>query len=111
MGDVLQFYIDECLPPQLATALRSRGIDAIAARDVGMLKASDIDQLAYSTRERRVLVTSDRDFLQIADTGMFHAGIVYCPKKPRTIGSLAQSLVTLKLRTTASAMHNVVEFV
>lgn len=58
-----------------------------------------------------MLVTSDKDFLQIADTGLFHVGIVYCTKKPRTIGSLVQSLVTLKLRTTASAIHNVVEFV
>jgi len=111
MSDALRFYIDECLPPQLAFALRSRGIDAIAARDVGLLEASDINQLAYSTREGRVLVTSDRDFLRIADTGSFHTGIIYCTKKRRSLGSLVQSLVTLKLRATASAMHNVIEFV
>ena len=76
-----------------------------------MLQASDIDQLSYSTREGRVLVTVDDDFLQLANTGVFHAGIVFCTARRRSIGSLAQSLIALERRTATSGMNNAIEFV
>jgi uncharacterized protein with PIN domain len=110
MDDQLKFYIDECLPPQIAVALRSRGVDATAARDVRQLQASDIEQLALALQNGWVLVTCDADFLALSQSGVPHAGIVFCPPKPRSIGDLIRKLIALGRRTSAATMQNAVEF-
>ncbi|MGD9648596.1 MAG: DUF5615 family PIN-like protein [Pirellulales bacterium] len=110
MEDQLRFYIDECLPPQIAVALRSRGVDATAAREVSQLQASDIEQLAFALQNGWVLVTCDADFLVLAQSGAPHAGIVFCSPKLRSIGDLVRKLIALGRRTTAPVMRNAVEF-
>jgi predicted nuclease of predicted toxin-antitoxin system len=58
-----RFFVDESLGEEAANWLRERGYSATYAGDVGLLGHSDDDIFSYAWRERRMLLTHDRDFL------------------------------------------------
>ena len=61
-------YVDENMHVLVPTYLRSRGFDALHARDAGMKGASDREQFRYAIEHERVIVTHDRlDFLALHD--------------------------------------------
>ena len=57
----MKFYLDEDLSPKIAEILRRSGIDALSAHDAGMCEVSDQRQLEFAAREKRCLVTRNRD--------------------------------------------------
>jgi predicted nuclease of predicted toxin-antitoxin system len=63
----MKFYLDEDLSPKIAEILRRSGIDALSAHDAGMCEVSDQRQLEFAAREKRCLVTRNRDdFIRLA---------------------------------------------
>lgn len=57
----MRFLVDECCAPEIAAALRRQGHDvAYVAEDFPSLK--DRDVLAWAAREKRIIVTEDKDF-------------------------------------------------
>jgi Domain of unknown function (DUF5615) len=73
----LRFDLDENVPTEVGTQLRSSGIDAVTARDLGSLGAADQDHLERATAQSRMLCTHDQDFLRLAAAGTEHAGIAF----------------------------------
>lgn len=76
-----RLYLDEDLLPSIAPALRARGYDVIAAREVGATGIPDEEQLARASEDNRAIVTANHhDFRRIANewiaAGVDHAGIV-----------------------------------
>jgi len=65
----LRLYIDENVPTEVGRQLRSSGIDAVTARDLGSLGAGDRDHLERVTAQSRMLSTHDQDFLRLAAAG------------------------------------------
>lgn len=61
-----RFLIDENLSPRLAAFLRSLGHDAVAVRDVGLRGRDDAVVLAWTREHRRIIVTRDREFGEVA---------------------------------------------
>ena len=57
----MKFYLDEDLSPKVAAILRGTGTDAISAHEVGMCEVSDHEQLIFAARDKRCLVTRNRD--------------------------------------------------
>jgi len=57
----MKFYLDEDLSPKIAQILRKNGIDALSAHEAGMVEKSDQEQLEFATKEKRCLVTRNRD--------------------------------------------------
>lgn len=55
--------MDESLGREVANYLREQGWNAVYVEDVGLRGRSDEDVFAYAWRERRMLWTHDRDFL------------------------------------------------
>jgi predicted nuclease of predicted toxin-antitoxin system len=77
-----KFYTDKHIPKPVTTQLRKRGVDIVRCEEVGLDEATDITHLEYATREGRVVITNDADFVQLHHQwqreGKQHAGIMYC---------------------------------
>jgi uncharacterized protein DUF5615 len=84
----VKVYLDEDLSPIVARILRSKGVDAISAHEVGKVQLDDRTQLAEASREGRAIVTANViDFLALAHDAVArnaeHAGIVLVPSSFR----------------------------
>jgi predicted nuclease of predicted toxin-antitoxin system len=58
-----RFLIDESLGGEVANYLREKGFNAVYVGEVALSGHPDEDIFAYAWRERRMLWTHDRDFL------------------------------------------------
>ncbi|MEO8603551.1 MAG: DUF5615 family PIN-like protein [bacterium] len=92
----LRLYLDENVDVRIAAGLALHGVEAISARDAGMLGATDAAQLAYAQGERAVLVTRDHHFLDlvadVARAGGQHHGLIYLPHRRLAIGAYVRLL-------------------
>lgn len=80
----MKFYIDEDLNPKIAEVLRKNRIDAISAKEAGMLQASDLEQMEYAASAKRCMVTRNRnDFIKLTvqffNEHRHHYGVLIIP--------------------------------
>jgi predicted nuclease of predicted toxin-antitoxin system len=59
---LLRFLVDENLPVEIGLLLRDLGHDVLIVRRSPLVQASDPVLWACAVRERRVIVTRDKDF-------------------------------------------------
>jgi len=83
------FYLDENLSPRVAEILRTRGLDAVSAHEIGNIQLDDRRQLRHATDAGRAIVTCDvADFTELSGefiaANLEHAGIVLVPSTFRT---------------------------
>lgn len=109
MSARVRFYLDEHVHPAVAAGLRRRGVDVFTTQEARMRGASDTDHLALATRQGRVLVTQDDDFLRLNAERGDHAGIAYCPQRT-DVGRLVRGLFLIFQVLSADEMKNHVEF-
>src|SRR5579862_7047042 len=62
----MRFLLDMNLPPALADRLRAEGHDAIHVRDAGYCDLPDREIFERAAEDRRIVVTFDLDFGEIA---------------------------------------------
>ena len=106
----IRFHLDECVPGAVAEGLRRRRIDVTTTPESALISAVDRDQLAFASKEGRVLVTKDSDFLGLAHEGLVHCGIAYYVDGSRTIGELISRLVLIHAVLNADEMKGAIEF-
>ena len=102
--------MDEHVPRAVTEGLRRRGVDALAAREVGMLEAADEEHLTFASTQGRVMFTQDADFLRLHADGCRHGGIVYAPQQT-PIGAIVRSLLLICDILNPEEMLNHVEFI
>jgi len=106
--------LDECISPDLASAMRQRGWDVISAHEVGLVGGTDEEQLEFAAQTGRVLLTFDvLDFQELAkrwsQQGREHAGILLCQHLPKqAYGKLLKRLEQVRTILTAEQMRNAV---
>ena len=115
----MRLYLDEMISPDVASALRERGHDVVAAVECTALGASDPAQFARAIHERRALVTYNvRDFVILARAAATaardHWGLVLINDRhlpPSDIGGLIGALATLlTTRADPNGLRNQIVF-
>lgn len=111
MEQSIGYYFDENMPKAAAVQLRKLGIDVKRTQDVHREGTSDISQLRYATSLNRVICSTDKDYLTLARTHPFHAGIAYVKFSSIEIGVMVKGLRDLYQSETPATMRNVLRHV
>jgi hypothetical protein len=111
MAERLRFHLDEHIDPDIARALRSRGVDVTTTVEASLRSSSDEVQLAFVLEQRRVLVTHDDDFLRLHSQGARHYGIAYCAKDTFTMGEIIRYLLLMYEVLNSDDMLGQVEYI
>ena len=101
--------MDEHIPRAVTGGLLRRGVDVLTAQDANMVEASDRDHLQLASKENRIIITQDADFLRLHQVGVSHAGIIYVPQQT-PIGYIVRKLMTIHDLINPGEMKNRVEF-
>lgn len=81
----MKFLVDEDLSEEIASILRAEGIDAVHLRELGLSGAEDQEVLEEAARQKRCVVTRNRnDFLMLTEfyfhEGRTHHGVLIIPR-------------------------------
>lgn len=94
---MIRFLVDESSGQAVVDHLRSLGYDVVAVGEI-MPQAADNQVIDFAFRERRVLISNDRDFGEkVFRDGRPHAGVVLL--------RLADESVTTKLRVLTALLR------
>jgi predicted nuclease of predicted toxin-antitoxin system len=102
--------MDQHMHSAVVNALVRHGVNVLTAHEAQRCGQTDAEQLAFATKEQRVLVTFDTDFLALHQTGVAHAGIAWCPATKYSIGQLIQALLLVHGVLHREAMCNHLEY-
>lgn len=110
MAEAVRFYLDEHIASLVMRGLRQRGIDVLTADEAGRSGLPDPEQFEFATKEERVIVTFDADYLQLAACAAEHFGVAHCHATKYSPGQLLQLLIVLHGVMDREEMRNHVEF-
>ena len=95
MSKKIRYHLDEHIKSVIVRELRHRGINVTTTVEVQLRTKSDESQLAFASREKRVLVTHDDDFLKLAVINKNHPVIAYCHQTKRSVGQMIETLLLI----------------
>jgi len=98
----VKFLVDEDLSEEIASVLRAKGVDAVHVRDIGLSGAEDQEVLDEASRQKRCLITRNRnDFLMLTEfyfhEGRPHHGVLIVPRSypGNQALKIAQAIISL----------------
>jgi len=110
LAALIRFYLDENVPIAVASQLQRRGVDAVTVRDLGLLGDTDENHLMRATQLGYVLCTNDADYVEMAEFGAEHAGIVFGQQHKHGIGDWVRFLELMASLLEPDEMHNRIEY-
>jgi predicted nuclease of predicted toxin-antitoxin system len=94
---MLKAYADEHVPSAIVRALRLRGMDAATVQERQGEGTTDAEVLAEASRDGRIVLTSDPDFLVLAarltERNETFAPIFFWPQSRRGIGQIMRRIL------------------
>jgi predicted nuclease of predicted toxin-antitoxin system len=98
----MRFLADMGISVSTVNWLRSRGHDAIHAREIGMQRSSDVEIIKKTQSENRIVVTCDLDFgaLMASSQEYFPSFIIFRlqNERPSNINQRLESVLTDSLK-------------
>ena len=101
----MKFIADENIPQEVIDTLKSQEIDIISIFDI-KAGLSDEEVLTFSRKEKRTLITFDKDFGEmIFRKKMKNEGVIFLrlhPQSPEEITQLLKKIFQMKIDFTTS---------
>jgi predicted nuclease of predicted toxin-antitoxin system len=101
----LEFCTDEHVPRAYLAALESNGFSVVTAVDERGQSTVDEPLLEWTTSNDRVLVTNDRDFVEI-DAKHDHTGLIVYTDQTLTPGEFMQAIRRVDQQFTPDSIRN-----
>lgn len=110
----IELYLDEDVDVLIAHLLRAYGYSAITTVQADHLGASDAEQLEYAARQKRTLLTHNREdfeilFHEYLGKSRPHAGIIIAVR--RSPYEIARRLLAILDQITADEMDNQIRYI
>ena len=64
----MKFLVDENIASSVVRALKNRGANVKMVKDCGLREAKDIRLVEFSRRENRIILTHDKDFVDLFES-------------------------------------------
>jgi len=107
MPGLLKLYLDQMLPLDVASELRSIGFDVLRASEVGQARSDDDQILQKAIVENRVLVTLDEHFGDWVILPLKkHPGVVRLKVNPTTGNNILKLLIPFLSSYTSEQLKN-----
>ena len=111
--NVLRFYMDHNVHGDITEGLRARGVDCLTLEEDGTKDADDEGVLTRAIELKRIVVTSDADFLRITThwvrTGRHFLGVVYFPQNRMSVGTLIDQLEFIAFASLPGELDNILK--
>ena len=111
----LAYYMDHNIHAAVTAGLRGRGVDCLTADEHGRADWGDADLLQRASDLRRVVFTTDRDFLTITAqwlaAGRAFAGVVYAHQRGITVGRAIDDLQLLAQANDADELRDTLTYI
>ena len=112
---MLKAYADEHVRWAIVQALRQRSMDVVTVQERQGEGANDADVLVEATRDGRILLTNDTDFLVLASQyirrGERFAPIFYWPQQSRRrVGDIVRRIIREAARNDFATICSQVHF-
>ncbi len=105
-----KFYADEHVPLAVSRELKRRGIDILTVQEIKLRGRSDREQLHYASRQERVIITHDSDFLiLVRKEKIEHHGILFFTSQVK-IGKTIEEIERTWLTYSAEELRGIVLF-
>lgn len=108
----LQFYVDENYPGPVTNGLRQAGIDVLTVQEDGRTGEVDEKVLRRAWELRRVLLTNDADFLEIADRWregqLEFFGVIFGPRQRVDKAHVIRDVRTIATRSSETMINEIV---
>ena len=85
-------------------------LDVTTTTEAKLIGASDEEHLRFAQSERRIVVTNDADFVELAHVIVGHSGVAYCAQGRRSTGEIIRSLCLIHDCLTTEEMVGRVEY-
>ncbi len=102
----MRFLADQDVYQSTVNFLRATDHDVVCVREIGMARASDREILEQAHRERRIVLTKDKDFGALVFLRLQeHSGVILLRISPTTVDSVHQELARLLQAHTEEDLH------
>ena len=107
-SETIRFLLDEHMPAAILQGLRRQGIDATSIDELRLKGTKDPQIVSIALAERRIIVTRDSDFVDLARQGYEHTGIVFV--STLSVGQILSALRLIHGTMSATDLENRVEY-
>ncbi len=91
----MKFLADENVSRTLVVKLRLEGFDVKDIKEKQLYGISDEDVLKIAVKEKRIIITHDKDFLDFFNKSVLHSGIILLRFSNQAPQNIAQRVIPL----------------
>jgi len=89
----MRLLADQDVYALTVSVLRQHQHDVVTAVELGLSQVSDVELLESAIRDRRILLTRDRDFGGLVFVNAMHAGVIYLRGLPAALRAVHEELL------------------